>query len=160
MFCIRQLIGKKKFLRWCSHSRISCAHDACNGSCRIFYCPSLDIFKFLLVRRTDFCFQLIIISSNIIFCSFFLFSSHSFFLFSSPFWTKCTCMLEHLTLTRKSQIFAIFVQSFWFSFRLEQFLMIHLPWPCIYLPTTFILPSPTRELLIQIRHFSGYRNYI
>lgn len=106
------------------------------------------------MRRTDFCFQLIIISSNIIFCSFLSFSSHSFFFSPLLSWTSRNGMLEHLTLTRKVPKSLPFLfnhfgsPSDWVVFN---DLSSH---SCIYSPITFILPSPTRELLIQIRHFS------
>lgn len=105
------------------------------------------------MRRTDFFFQLIIISSNIIFCSFFLFSSHSFFLLLS-------FLNQMYVYARTSNIDPKVPKSLPFLFNhfgspsdwvVFNDLSSH---SCIYSPITFILPSPTRELLIQIRHFS------
>lgn len=109
-------------------------------------------FKFPLVRIIDFCFQVIIISSNIIFSSFFLFSSHSFFLLSFLNQTNVYARTSNndpkvpKSLPFLFNHFASF--SDWIVFN---DLSSH---SCIYSPITFILLSPTRELLIQILHFS------
>lgn len=114
-------------------------------------------FKFPLVRRIDFCFQLIIISSNIIFCSFFLFSSHSFFLLSFLNQTYMYARTSNIdpkvpkSLPFLSNHFGSL--SDWVVFN---DLSSH---SCIYSPITFILLSPTSELLIQNCIFR-YRNYI
>jgi len=109
-------------------------------------------FKFPLVRRIDFCFQMIIISSNIIFCSFFLFSSHSFFLLLS-------FLNQTYVYARTSNNDPKVPNSLPFLFNhfgsLSDWVVFNdlSSHSCIY-SITFILLSPTRELLIQILHFS------
>lgn len=127
------------------------------GALRLLLSKSV-YFKFPLVRRIDFCFQLIIISSNIIFCSFFLFSSHSFFLLSF--------LNQNYVYARTSNIDPKVPKSLPFLSNhfgsLSDWVVFNdlSSHSCIYSPITFILLSPTSELLIQILPFSDKLHFV